>query len=347
MILKNKKLLLITSLVTLLPIPVGLALKAWFPMDTGMDFGAFYWLPALSLLGAHWLCILASCIDTGNKERNQKPLTMVLWIVPVLSNVCCGILYALMMGIEMVSLSWYFGMFGAMFAVIGNYMPKIKMNSTMGIKVSWTYSSEANWNATHRFAGKVWFIGGIVMMFGIFLPEMAAAGLMVAAMIILVALPLVYSWRFYRREKGEGKDVKPGYPMMSKKFGKGAMVVSAALLLFVVAIMASGDLNYVFGEDSFTVEADWFADMTVRYESIESVEYRQSNMPGSRIGGFGSARLLMGAFRNEEFGNYTRYTYYSPDACVVLTVKGKTVVLSAEDAAGTRTLYETIAEKVS
>ena len=92
MILKNKKLLLITSLVTLLPIPVGLALKAWFPMDTGMDFGAFYWLPALSLLGAQWLCILVSCIDTGNKERNQKPLTMVLWIVPVLSNFCCGIL---------------------------------------------------------------------------------------------------------------------------------------------------------------------------------------------------------------------------------------------------------------
>ena len=65
---------MITSLITLLPIPVGLLLADRFPVDVRDNFGAFFWLPALSLLAAHWLCVLLTAIDPGNKERNQKPL---------------------------------------------------------------------------------------------------------------------------------------------------------------------------------------------------------------------------------------------------------------------------------
>ena len=41
-------------------------------------------------------------------------------------------------------------------------------------------------------------------------------------------------------------------------------------------------------------------------------ELREGNVDGTRIGGFGSFRLLLGFFENEEFGTYTRYTYYKP-----------------------------------
>ena len=54
----------------------------------------------------------------------------------------------------------------------------------------------------------------------------------------------------------------------------------------------------------------------------------------------------MGFFENDEFGTHTHYTYYNPDVCIVLTVRGKAVVLSAETAEETRALYETLLSKI-
>lgn len=347
MILKNKKTLILSSLLILLPIPVGFLLREQFPVEFLDSFGYMVWLPPLCLLAGHWLCIGGTALDPGNKNRNRKPLTLVLWIIPLLSNLCCGILYALMLGVDFSPVSWMTAAFGLLFMAIGNYMPKTKMNSTMGIKVPWAYSSEENWTATHRFAGKVWVIGGLLMLLGVVLPESASVVLMFAAIVVLCVLPLWYSWRFYRKEKAEGKVRKAGYSAVDKKIMKGSMVFLVALLIFVAVLMFNGDLAYSFGEDGLTVEADWYADLTVKYNAIESIEYREDNVPGLRVGGFASFRLLMGFFQNDEFGTYTRYTYYAPDACVVLTAGRRTIVLSGEDAAGTRELYETLLEKTS
>ena len=65
----------------------------------------------------------------------------------------------------------------------------------------------------------------------------------------------------------------------------------------------------------------------------------------SRVFGVGSFRLLLGSFENEEFGNYTRYTYYNPEACVVMKVNGKTLVLSGKDAEETQAIYSQLVER--
>lgn len=347
MILKNKKALILSSLLILLPVPVGFLLRDLFPAEFIADLGYTVWLPPLCLLAGHWLCIVLTAVDPGNKNRNRKPLTAVLWIIPLMSNLTCGILYAQLMGVDFSPFSWMTAAFGVMFAVIGNYMPKTKMNSTMGIKVPWTYSSEENWNATHRFAGRVWVIGGLLMLFGTILPEGAAVALMFAMIVALCVLPLWYSWRFYKREKAEGKNVTAGYSPVDKKIQKGSIVFLVVLLVFVVVILFTGDLEYSFGEDAMTIRADWYSDLTVKYESVDSIEYRDGKIPGLRVGGFGSFRLLMGFFKNEEFGTYTRYTYYDPEACVVLTTGSRTIVLSGENGAETAALYERLLEKIS
>ena len=130
--------------------------------------------------------------------------------------------------------------------------------------------------------------------------------------------------------------------MANKKLAKGSAVFLAALLIFVGCIMFVGDLNYRFDEESFTVEADFYTDLTIRYDEIDAIEYRDSNIPGIRVGGFGSARLLMGFFQNDEFGTYTRYTYVKPGASLVLTVEGKPLVLSGENMEDTWYLFQEI-----
>lgn len=348
MLPQNKKVLFFTSALILLPIPVGLLLQNRFPAVFLEHFIWSIFLPPLSLLAGQWLCVWLSVkLDTTNQEKNRKLVALVLWIMPLISNLLSGILFALMLDVDFSPFSWMTAAFGLLFAAIGNYMPKTKMNSTIGIKVSWTYSSEANWNATHRFAGKVWFIGGIVMLAGILLPEAAAIVVMFLTMIVICALPVGYSYRFYQKEKAEGKNVKAGYSSVDRKIMKASMVFLAALLVFVAAVMFVGDLEYRFEEDRFTIEADWYSDLTLKYSNIQSLEFREGSVPGSRVGGFQSLRLLMGFFRNEEFGNHIRYSYYQPEGCIVLTTERQTLVLSGETREETLELYENLKEKIN
>ena len=96
-----------------------------------------------------------------------------------------------------------FGMMGLMFMGIGNYMPKVKQNYSLGIKVTWTLNNEENWNATHRLAGKLWTAGGLLMLLTAFLPgnrHIYAAPLLLGVMVLV---PVAYSWWFHRKQKGE------------------------------------------------------------------------------------------------------------------------------------------------
>lgn len=342
MILHNKKQLLFSSLLTLLPIPAGLLLWSRFPGDFSNHFVPTVFLPPVILLIGQWMCIFFTAMDSGNKNRNQKPQTMVLWIIPFLSCLTSGILYALLLGMDFSPTKWMiFGM-GLLFAIIGNYLPKTRMNSTIGIKVSWAYSSEENWNATHHFSGKLWVAGGLVMALCAFLPERFAFGAMFVILVVLCALPLWYTWNFYRKELAQGRDVKAGYSATDKGILKISLTALAVLLVFLAVLLFSGDLAYRFEEESFTIEADWYPDLTVRYDAIEALAYHDGNVSATRVGGFGSFRLLMGWFESEELGIHTRYTYYRPKACVILTTENRAIVLSGANLEETWDLYQTL-----
>ena len=349
--LKNKKLLILTSLLTLLPIPVGLLLWDRFPdlitTHWGFDGQADGWssIPftvfgmPLIMLVIHFICLAATLLDSGNKNRNKKMLTIVLWIIPLLSNLCSGIIYALSLGLDFSVSTLMMAAMGLLFAAIGNYLPKTRMNSTMGIKVPWAYTSEENWNATHRFAGKIWMAGGILMVLGAFLPEAHSVIVMFAIILVLTVVPVVYSWQYWKKQTAEGSEVK-SFPKAETAITKAALVFLAIILIFVLIILFTGDIEYQFYDESFSINADWYSDLTVMYDIVESVEYREGNVPGSRVGGFGSFRLLMGFFNNEEFGTHTRYTYYKPEACIVVTTQRQTLVLSGRIKAETQEIYQ-------
>ena len=351
MILKNKKLLVITSLLTLLPIPVGLLLWNRFPETMAIHWGitgeadgyaspgfAVFGLP-LIMLAVQWLCIFFTALDKGNQGRNQKMFRLVLWVVPIISNLSLLGLYAFALDVEFSPVVWTVVPMGLLFALIGNYLPKTRMNSTMGIKVPWAYSSEENWNATHRFAGKVWMIGGVLIALCALLPHLWAVTVMLILTLALCVIPMVYSWQFYRKELSEGKMLKKPGNTMSKKHKKLALLFSALMTVFLCIVLFCGNITYTFQEDYLFVDADMYSDYILRYDTVDSLELREGNIPGLRVGGYGSFRLLMGFFENEEFGTYTRYTYYNPDACVVITAGDKRIVLSGETYEETEKLY--------
>ena len=126
---------------------------------------------------------------------------------------------------------------------------------------------------------------------------------------------------------------------------KGIIIFSIGVMILVGLLLTTGNIKIHYGEDAFTIQASYWMDKEVDYEKIDRIEYRDEKISGSRTGGFGSFRLLMGSFKNEEFGNYTRYTYKNCDAGIVLVVNGNEMIISGRDQEETRVIYEELVKR--
>ena len=336
MIAKYQKELIVSSIVILLPAFVSL----WVPELPSL------WLLCLSLLAGQWLCFLISAADPGNRGRNEKPLRLVLWIMPILSLLCAGLFYALSAGISLSVGRITTLCLGLMFAAIGNYLPKCRRNYTIGIKVTWALASDENWNATHRFAGKVWVIGGVAVMLAALLPEGWNVFAAVLGAVVISVIPTVYSYRYYKGQLARGEELK-ALPTLSSRYWKTSAAAAVAILVFVAVMLFSGKVETTFGDDSFTVRGSYYGSQTLSYADVDSVELRQDDVPGSRLFGVDSYRLLLGTFRNAEFGTYTRYTYYKPESCIVVRMGEKVLVLSGKDKAETQDIYSQLLSRTS
>jgi len=205
---KNWKILLITSLLILLPALAGIVLWDQLPEQIPTHWNpsgevdrwsskafAIFGLSGI-LLAAQWLCTLGTRADPKKDNHPQKILHLVLWIIPVISNLLYAITYAVALGKE-VRIEVIMPVFmGLLFAIIGNYLPKCKQNYTIGIKIPWTLNSEENWNRTHRFAGRLWVVCGIVIMLtGFFGGFWIFFGIVLA----MVIAPFLYSYLLHRK----------------------------------------------------------------------------------------------------------------------------------------------------
>ena len=160
---------------------------------------AVFVLPLL-ILAIHGVCIFASRKDFRNKKQSPKVMGLVLWICPLLSLLANSLTYAVALGKEINVLFVVSLTMGALFVLIGNYLPKCQQNRIVGIRIIWTLKNEANWNATHRFAGKVWVIGGLLLMASSLLPYSILPWVMIALLVVFIGLPVLYSYRFHKKE---------------------------------------------------------------------------------------------------------------------------------------------------
>ena len=355
----NKKQFILSSLVTLLPMLIGALLYNFLPEriaihwnstgtvdGTGSRLFTIIVLP-LILLAAHIICVVATLFDRKNAGQNKKLLGITYWIIPVTSLVVCGLVYAVALGNDINVDLIVRLLMGLIFLIFGNLMPKCKQNYTIGIKVPWTLNSEDNWRKTHRFAGKLWFLGGLVFLATIFIPMTDFFYIMLTLIIVLALTPVIYSYVYHRKQLKNGT-VNERTSTDSASYKKTtivALIVTAIIIIGVIALFAAADYSVTFGETSFTIDARFWSDVTVNYDEINSVEYREIDDPDAsktRNFGYGDFSLLMGEFKNDEFGRYTRYSHISCDSCVVITIGDGVLVLNGENDDETKEMYDEI-----
>ena len=250
MIKKHKWQVIISNLVILLPVLTGLLLWNYLPEHIITHWGissepdrwsgrgfSIFGMP-LIFLAAHWLCIFITARDTKNKNQSSKVFQMVLWILPITSLIICSCVYAIALGND-VNISMIVRvLLGLMFVVLGNYMPKCRQNRTIGIKVRWTLRNEENWNKTHRFTGRLWVFGGLLLLATIFVPMENFVLIFLPLILIMAILPMIYSCVYYRKQVKSGTATSEDAVLTpaAAKTGKISMVVGIVIIKIEILI---------------------------------------------------------------------------------------------------------------
>lgn len=209
--MKSKKTFIITIIICFIPIVVGLLFYNTFPDTMPIHFDingeadgyankflAIVILP-LILLATH--LFLWFMLSQDPKKYNQYPfmLTIARYMTPALSLIINGLIYLKAWGYKMNISFIILILVGVLFILLGNYMPKVKQNYTMGIRTPWTLNDEGNWIKTHRFGGKVFVFVGVCMMFLAFIKQ--STWYLILLIVVSVLLIYIYSYIIYRREK--------------------------------------------------------------------------------------------------------------------------------------------------
>ena len=200
---------MITSVVTLLPLLVGLLLWSRLPEKipthwnfsgeidgySGKAFGVLF-IP-LFCFACHWFIIGCMLLDPKSRNITGKAAAISLWFTPIFSVALSFFVYASALGMG-IRVELFFALaLGIMYIIIGNYLPKCQPNYTVGIRLSWTLDSEEVWRRTHRFAGKIWVVAGGILLLSALTPWAMWVFLGVVAVTALG--PILYAAWTYKK----------------------------------------------------------------------------------------------------------------------------------------------------
>lgn len=205
----------ISLIIILIPIALSVFLYNRLPDQLAVHFGingtadgyqnkfTFLLSSVLFLIGVPLLLKITRYIDPKNKNYDKFESTYdmfrliltaflsVLYITMILFNLGYAV------NIQMIVLIGI----GLLFMYLGKSMSRIRYNYTMGIRTPWTLASEDVWQRTHRFAGPLWLIGGIVIIILAFLPGNLASIIMLIIVVIIALVPILYSFIIYKKSE--------------------------------------------------------------------------------------------------------------------------------------------------
>ena len=210
MIKKNFKTLIITSIIILLPIIAGLLLWKQLPAKMPSHWGVtgeidgyaekeivVFLVPMIMLL-IQWLCAFITGLDPKAENITDKSMNLILWIIPCINLTVNTIMYLTALNIPVPVNIILSAVCGIMFIIIGSHLPQCKQTYTIGIKVPWTLNDEDNWNKTHRLAGKLWVIGGLLILATSFLETIF---IFLGITLLITIIPVVYSYLLFKNSK--------------------------------------------------------------------------------------------------------------------------------------------------
>lgn len=162
-------------------------------------------LPMLVILFGLFMIVISkfSSDDEPSGKNNQKIiLTTTLLLMILLNAMNLFFLYTSFTSVTDLNnapvdlYSLIFILFGIGFIIIGNIMPKARMNSFVGMRTPWSIKNEDTWRKSQRFGGITLIISGLLMIVGCIFFFKGTAALIFSMILIsgMAAVDTVYSY---------------------------------------------------------------------------------------------------------------------------------------------------------
>jgi uncharacterized membrane protein len=138
----------------------------------------------------------------ANIEKSGKAYAAI-WIGVVLMLAAVDLVaVATAMGADLDMTLIVFVATGALFIVIGNYLPKVRSNYLMGIRTPWTLTSDLSWTKTHRVGGRLFVLEGIVfILVGLVRPAPEAlVVVLIGGIVVMLVFVFAYSYRVWEMD---------------------------------------------------------------------------------------------------------------------------------------------------
>lgn len=185
------------------------------PMHFGINgqpdqFGSKYFMlifPIVSLIiGGSMLLVVRFCKVSDNYKKYTLLTGVILeamFTVLAILFIVIALTYTeetMMFDISKIMLP----LCGVLFIILGNFMPKIEKNRTLGIKSKWSQYNDVTWQKTHRFAGFGGvLVGTLCLILGLFFKEMVNFIILMVLLIGFCVSSTIASYVFYKQEKAK------------------------------------------------------------------------------------------------------------------------------------------------
>ena len=174
----------------------------------GSKYEAFIY-PVTTILMGYFLLAMAKLAAKQEEHGKNNEKVVIITGIAVLAYFNIMNLFSLYTAFNKVeNLSsvafniWQlvFGLLGAVMIVTGNIMPKLRMNSMIGLRTKWSMKNETTWKNSQRFGGISFIVGGIVIVVICFLAKGIYSFLWTMGVIaILLAIDICYTYRLSRK----------------------------------------------------------------------------------------------------------------------------------------------------
>lgn len=225
--MKNKKLLTALYIILMfLPLIAVVVAYPFLPDQIPAHYGAnnqvtrwgnkseTFIFPVITLLFGFFMYIAAKSAAEQEKKGNGtgKNNSAITFIAGILSIIVFDILtlyflYADFHQVENLNdvpfslTKISFGCLGIALIILGNIMPKLKQNSLIGLRTSWSMKNDVVWKKSQRFCGILFMLSGVIILIFCFLLEGTLLTALSLVLLIAAAIAsVIYSYYVAKKD---------------------------------------------------------------------------------------------------------------------------------------------------
>lgn len=164
-------------------------------------------IPILLPLLVYIIFLVVPKIDPKNKlnKMGNKLQTIKFLLTTFMSILALFIIYTAK-NESFANPNYIVLLIGVLYIIFGNYFKTIKANYFIGIRTPWTLENETVWKETHKLGGKMWFIGGlIIILSSLLLEKQTNFTIFIVITAIITIIPVVYSYLKFQNLKKQAK----------------------------------------------------------------------------------------------------------------------------------------------